>query len=410
MSSEDELKKQFAIFGLVSLSIITSFHIITSFKYGMKNGRLPKSVYWSFALCGIAIWHCLQFTSRYFQWTTNPFSCFILGTFGPAMYAMLHLNLYLLFILRIHEAYGHTPVACSTKKLAIWTIIIIIWGLCNMSMIIIPRLSHISTNFNKDKNKCSPYRLGDTMDTYFRPSVTTLNVICCLVNTFLFIRPIHLLSKKLDNTSNSDNTVNDLRLLSIKQCILSCIATLSTVIAMVGIAETDYSAIIWLSFDWILTLLSVILMYSWNNKYTNILCWCLYSAAKLNAEQKLAEIMHSTTRTRKTERSATTMVIHEYSGRVASTSVTTKTDVNSKPKNPLTLVQRISNQISNKLQKKNSKTKLAALSLKETTTNPLDDELIGDIPPFKLTVSQSEPVPTYLLKSHTPQISADNII
>eukprot|EP00483_Globobulimina_turgida_P010454 UN10475 len=273
------------------------------------------------------------------------------------------------------------------------------------------------------------------MDPYFRPSVTSLNVICCIVNTFLFIRPIHLLSKKLDTSTSThvDKTVSELRLLSIKQCILSCVATVSTIVAMVGIAETDYSAAIWLPFDWILTLSSVILMYSWNNKYTDILCCCLYSYAKFTqSSYSLSEFVNSRKATPTTETGTTigsnvnSMVIHEYSVKSVTvkstksvaidmeiagiTNYKNEVKASSMVNNPLKLVKKISNQVSNRLTKKNSKTELGLkdqLNLKNSTSINKFDEM-DDTPQFKLKYSQSETVPTYLMKTHTRQKTDEN--
>ena len=92
------------------------------------------------------------------------------------------------------------------------------------------------------------------------------DIAACVTNTILFVRPLFALNKI---TGKDD----DLKYLAIKQCVLSMIAIVSTIIALLIVAMFNLY-VFSICMDFVVSSLCIILMYKWNGKCIEYLCLC----------------------------------------------------------------------------------------------------------------------------------------
>ena len=86
---------------------------------------------------------------------------------------------------------------------------------------------------------------------------------------------------------------HQLKYLAIKQWVLTLIAILSTVMALFVIAVQTNLYVISISMDYIVSSLCIVLMYSWNAKYIDCLCYCCihHSSASLKDVKNLGAVV-----------------------------------------------------------------------------------------------------------------------
>ena len=92
------------------------------------------------------------------------------------------------------------------------------------------------------------------------------DITACVTNTILFVRPLFALSKIIEKDDG-------LKYLAIKQCVLSMIAIISTIIALLIVAMFNLY-IFAIYTDLIVSSLCIILMYKWNGNCIDKLCLC----------------------------------------------------------------------------------------------------------------------------------------
>ena len=165
---------------------------------------------------------------------------------GVGVYGMFKLTLYLILILRVHGAFKKSALEYSTIKLKIWAFILIMWQIFNFSFNVFTGDAILDINAYP---KCSLI-----MSPFFFASVLLNDMTAAVINLYLFIKPVIQLRKVCQLKDVS------LKLIAVKQCILSAIAILSTVFAMVGTGALDLPQL-FLGGDLNISCLCIILSY-----------------------------------------------------------------------------------------------------------------------------------------------------
>lgn len=207
-----------AMINSFALLIILIYHVYTTKKH-LKTlnpcnptSKLNKSIILTlplfiFASC-MAIIQPFPMYGIYCKWSAQ-----YLG--GP-IYFLFKLMLYLILTSRVHEAFNGTMLGYSPNKLKIWAGFLI---LCNLFIIIAFELLTATYLDSNTFPKCAMI-----VNNMVIIAVVALDFIACTVNLYLFIRPLcqlHKLSDSKDDTFKS---------MAKKQCILSIIAILTSVL------------------------------------------------------------------------------------------------------------------------------------------------------------------------------------
>ena len=273
------LYKEMCIYGTIIFAIlmglISLFHTITAHKH---IDRKSTSLNLSFILLLVGIFASISLCIEIFEpsFETGLWFCTIMQHVNPSIYILFKLLLNMILILRLTESYGDSALAYNTKKLNIWAGIIITWSAGNLIYV---NLTVTSAIDNHMFPRCH------TMITYpALISMASLDVIAGIINLILFITPLIMLSSLIKDDSVSTHSLKNL---TKKQCILSIIAVLSTIFALVGMLLID-SQQIFIPFDMVVSLIAIILLYQWNSTITNgLFCCCLQSDSSKNGKAKV---------------------------------------------------------------------------------------------------------------------------
>ena len=263
---EKPLGQTFVILGVVSYVMICIYHGLTIKKnYGKEQYNASKhSLYLSLLLIIFGGLMLIILCIETFK-ATKIF-CDVTIPAALPLYILFKLTLYALLVHRLYYVFQNLPneLKYSERKLIIWSLVI----LCLSILSII--LTHIDLQISYDENAYPPC---DVEANEFGLMFMGLqDIICGIINCYLFVRPIRKLRNKMKNMKLETKSTHILAL-AIKNCILVCCAVLSTVIGLIGIIMVDMASV-WISIDTIMTILSVVLMYEWNLYLLNYVCCC----------------------------------------------------------------------------------------------------------------------------------------
>eukprot|EP00483_Globobulimina_turgida_P001855 UN01857 len=259
-------------------AVLCIYHVVSSKKKRLHSlqcswsaFKKQPSLYTSYILSAsgfVLPFHTILWNASQ-TWPATKTQCIITLATAPLTYTLFKEMLYITLVLRIYGVFNGTGMAYSTKKVLIpWITFITIWNLCN---------SIIINGFGNEmrvENGVCVFLVSQLMNFSF----VAADIIAFLVNTYLFLRPIIALSKISKLGSNKDNDINkQLKKVAIKQFILSCIASGSTILDIV-LATLFWLHQVWACLDVVLTTFSIILMYKWNDqivdKLFHICCIC----------------------------------------------------------------------------------------------------------------------------------------
>merc|ERR1719203_1770164 len=193
--------------------------------------------------------------------------------YGPTLYSLFKTIVYLILGCRIWISFKGSMYAYGDRNLTIWGIIISVWTLFT---IIAGNATVTSVVESQD---------GDTKcivnpSFIYIISQALLDLTAGIVNCVLFVKPIC----KLYNLTIESGDGDGLRIktLAYKQCILSMIAILSSIVSMFGIAVFGDIVPVFVASDMFLSAICIILMYKWNKFITDALfCCCLPSESRV---------------------------------------------------------------------------------------------------------------------------------
>ena len=132
----------------------------------------------------------------------------------------------MILIARLKKCFANTPIAHNPTKLRIWGIVLITWSIFN-----------ISFNFFTFKS----INCATIVATPVLMMMAALDVTATITNAYLFTKPLLLLRKESQDKNGS------LKILAVKQWVLSLVAVISTIIALIcgglmGLAQVFITA------------------------------------------------------------------------------------------------------------------------------------------------------------------------
>eukprot|EP01084_Bolivina_argentea_P270228 459442_1 len=270
------LSQIFAPINMIMLIGISIYHVI-SVKSNIKNKlKYPASLNLSFLLILFGILTLMGILFHVFGRFESDVFCKITQLLGVISYVVFKTILYLLFLFRLYECFGtaRIPIKYKTVTLLCWSATLMTWNMLNIVLI------GVTTNIYFDRNTMF---CVVAFQKYTLISLGTVDLIACAVNLYLFTRPIwklHKLNKNMQkNNSFIGDESRDLKHIAIKQCILSIIATITTLFGVIFIALIDMSAVFG-STDITVSFVCIIMMYKWNSFIVEKLCCCLRKSGK----------------------------------------------------------------------------------------------------------------------------------
>eukprot|EP01084_Bolivina_argentea_P286812 492063_1 len=273
-SIKHSIHEIFSILTFILWFIIASYHSITFFKFRDTDKTVKLSVYLSFLLVFLAFTDLLTLIIETFDPIQTKIFCLIIQHGGTVSYALFKCTTYLILLMRLYELFQVPTVNYNAKKLKrlgyfliSWTLINIILGLVlmdsNVDILSVP-VCVISFPF-------------------FLPASWALADLFAIGTcSYLYIRTLFKLRKQIKSLQSTEDNVLFLKYLAVKQCILSSIACGTTIISMMLMGTLQIAPVA-IGIDLNVTIICIILMYSWN-KY--IIYWCC-PRCKENIKQHL---------------------------------------------------------------------------------------------------------------------------
>lgn len=217
-------------------------------------------------------------------WSNITF-CKSILLIGPPLYVIYKLWMYLILTQRAKEYFGNSAFAYSNKKLRIFQYIIILWSILNAISTML-----LSTITVADNPKQVP-RCDGVLYPPFVISMILLDIFSGIGSSYLLIRPM-MQMHKMEHSSNDPTktsifvkihsdcsesnpifTPYEFRRIAKKQAILSGISVSTSWFALMAVILTNMH-LVFVSLDFVVSTLSVILIYSWNEWIFDRLCCC----------------------------------------------------------------------------------------------------------------------------------------
>jgi len=280
MSASATLNGALSIFLLATSVLISVYHVVsikrnTGHLFERKLFRSDPSILLSYALVSVAV---LSGVSLTMDSALTAELCPAAKFYGPSLYSLFKTIVYLILGVRIWISFKGSMYAYRTRRLLAWGALISVWTLSTVivgNLTVTMRVDDAGT-----ETKCIV-----NPSTAYIASQALLDLTAGVVNCVLFVSPICKLYKLSADAAGDDREASSealkIKAVAYRQCFLSMMAILSSLISMAGIgALTDFVAA-FVSFDMFVSTVSVILMYKWNAPITNkMLCCCLPKSPK----------------------------------------------------------------------------------------------------------------------------------
>ena len=248
---------------------IAVYHIISSNKHdkiSIKKIKEKPSLYLSFILIFISVIYGIIIIHMTKAETFSMYSieCEIPRWTFSLSYTSFKSVLYIILVARVWKLFkGKSFVKFSRKWLQVWMWFILLF------FIEINVINVITTKTTFKNNNHCEYKWS----ILFIGSIAIMDVAAMVIYIYLFVRPIIMINNRNRRLSDADNI--DMRYLVIKQCILSLFAVISTIITAIFVIIFHMTQV-FVSFDVIISSISVILMYKWNERLFEFFCYfCL---------------------------------------------------------------------------------------------------------------------------------------
>ena len=276
----------FAIANMTICVIIFIYHLIITlsvFKFNRhKLNTKPKclnSIYLSFPLF---IFGYITLAALYTL--TQPMKsdelCIFTQYTGFISYVVFKTILYYILVFRLYELFSKSMLAYDNKYLLLWSIFLTVWNFTNIT------LGFFFMNIYLDPDPNNP-ECVITFEIWFPALFTLIDVIACIGNAYLFYKPIYKLNQILQDDKESDGS---LYWIAKKQCILSiitCLTTLITMICMGAFKDFELEPL-FIGTDVNVSVISILLMYKWNNGVFKVIC-CLFVGHKETDSDQVEE-------------------------------------------------------------------------------------------------------------------------
>eukprot|EP01084_Bolivina_argentea_P291843 501633_1 len=252
MISTENIYLIWMIFLTVSLIFLLIHHSICAYKSATAN---TPTIFLSFVLILLGIAEEINFT---LELVTNW--CLISIYTAPTLWILFKTCMTYILISRLWITYSKEPLEYySRKKLQIFAGFVILFNTIN----IILNCSTVSATYDENETQKCKVNVKDYVDI----SVGVCDIISGSICLILFVKPLFKISKM---TSDSG-----IKVIAVKQCILSNIAVLSSIIAIIFLIA--YNAYIFaVGGDIVVSAFSIILMYKWNTPIVQKCCYCCF--------------------------------------------------------------------------------------------------------------------------------------
>jgi len=192
---------------------------------------------------------------------SNRWFCEFAAHFGPTAYSAFKFILYYILILRFKRTFKHSADLFDENKLRIWISILFTWTASNIIA--------INITAQNISGKCEVA----TPPIPIMASIASIDFVACIVNTIIFSRPLFRLHRKRKSSNQKKTKQVNFKYVAIKQCILSIISVSSTIFSLLVVAMFNLY-VICITFDYVVSVLCIILMYSWNSHIIDKICCC----------------------------------------------------------------------------------------------------------------------------------------
>eukprot|EP01084_Bolivina_argentea_P115127 204801_1 len=254
----------FGVVTLVLVLIVALYHfIITYHKY--KHSQLDFKTYPSLTLSYLLMIIGIIFNINLciFAFDLNDKTICYYGKYGGIpLYSIFKLLLYLILLCRVwvlfKDIYNINSLKVGCLSLIIWCIMNIALCVTGSDIIWVPN----------ERPSC--YIIPSTLSL---ASIGFLDITSGIITAYLFIKPVLLKQKK----KHKSNRQQLLAIKAIKQCILTLIAILTSIFALIAIALLSMPQV-FAGTDILISIISIIFMYEFNSKIGDKICcffWCL---------------------------------------------------------------------------------------------------------------------------------------
>ena len=252
------------------LLIITIYHLVITYKNGkLSIAKLKEqpTISLSFILLlmslifmGVCIHMNYAETFTIYLW-----ECEIPKYTATLFYTSYKAMLYIILVKRLSNVFATTQFINYSKKwIIIWIISIITWTLLQNI------INMLTTKVYLLDNHCR-----QEWSFFFLLSISLLDFSAAIVYGYLFTKPMIILKhlRFLNSSGYNKNDCDMIIKIAIKQCILCLVGCFSTIILsllalIIGMTQ------IMAALDVLVSFLSVILMYIWNEKLFYKCCAC----------------------------------------------------------------------------------------------------------------------------------------
>lgn len=261
------------------------------------------SVYLSFLMIANAFTFMLvtlhmTYTETY---ETSLTQCHIVKYTATVFYTSFKAVLYTILVLRLWQTFSDKIIVdYSQKWLCCWMLTVYCWTLMTNTI-----------NFLTTKIKINERGVCENeWSVSFLVSVATLDILAAVLYSYLFVKPILILIGQEMNAGNLK-----LKRTAVKQCVLSMVASGSTLLAAVFVF-TFHMTQVFACLDVVISCFSVILMYKWHRNLWHVLgCGKCVRRFILNEKEKEIDRLMSLRSRRITFTSTTdTMATIDMSG------------------------------------------------------------------------------------------------
>eukprot|EP01084_Bolivina_argentea_P030627 56705_1 len=349
----------FSISLLILAVLITVYHLIATYKTtkNLCNKVFIKkhpSIILSYFLVFIA---CISGLSLTLDSVLTSELCVAAQYYGPTLYSIFKTIIYLILGCRIYISFKNSIYAYNTKGLIAWSILLITWTLFNV-------ISGNLTVQYKIESEAGNTKCLVTPSVMYIISQALLDVTAGAVNCFLFVRPIC----KLYKLSNDNVSIKKI---AYKQCILSLIAIISSILSMAGIGNIPNIVPVFVALDMLISTLCVVLMYKWNSYIAEIMFYCCMPKETKVRMDELQVVPSTTTNINSnTQNSGNSNTPPQHQHHVISASTTvTKTNATNRPEqSQLSLPQPSNNSRGDSDETKNEQSQQTVATMPVTPT------------------------------------------
>jgi len=296
-SEKAVLNTVFSVTLLVCSVAIAIYHLVSIHRHRVQKDakghicasnflRKDPSILFSYILCGIAVVSGISFTLD--SWLTSAL-CPYVQYYGPSLYSLFKTVVYLILGVRIWISFKGSMYEYSARRMISWGALLSFWTAFN---IVAGNLTvEYAVEEADDASHTTKCLVNPSM--LYIASQAMLDLVAGSVSCVLFVSPICKLYKV--SAEHADALADALKIKAIahKQCMLSMIAIVSSLVAMGGLGAVSDLTPVFVSCDMLLSTLCVILMYKWNATVTTTLFWCcvpaLAAAARAEESTRLDE-------------------------------------------------------------------------------------------------------------------------